>query len=279
MTDHSIVRDRWGRPYITQNGEPLRYKPGGKTPINAEGYTRISTLAGTLDDKGNLSDWLAARALMGVVKSEALFAQAAHLVSAHKDPWAVPEGKKPLKELVASAQALGGSEDASGLGTAFHGLCEVLDEGRNPQYVPRQLEPWIEARQAAIEEFDPVLIEPFVVNDELKSAGNPDRYLLHRPTGIVYAADDKTGSSEPDFPLKVTIQVAIASRSVLYDQTTGKRTPIKCDQSKGLLVHTPIRDVRPRSNLYWLDLNKGWEYAKLAVQVREARKLPKLTRK
>ncbi|WP_195167143.1 hypothetical protein [Mycobacteroides abscessus] len=223
-------------------------------------------------------DWSSARAMIGVVKSDSIHAQVAHLVSAHEDPWAVPAAKKPLKELVERARSLGGADDAAGAGTAFHGLAEVKDEGRDPEFVPKQLAPWLEARAVALEEFDPVLIEPFIVCDELKAAGNPDRYLLHKPTGIVYAADDKTGSSEPDFPLKVSIQVAIASRGVLYDQKTGKRTPIKCDQDKGLLIHTPIKDKRPRCNLYWLDLKAGWEYAKLAVAVREARKMPKLTR-
>lgn len=278
MTDYSIVRDFWGRPYVTQNGEELQYSPGRKTPVNAKAYTRISTLAGTLDDKSGLIDWSSARAMMGIVKSKALYAQLAHLVSAHEDPWAVPAAKKPLKELVERARSLGGADDASGMGTAFHGLCEVLDGGEKPQYTPRELGPWIAARQARLEDFDPVLIEPFIVNDGVEAAGNPDRYLLHKPTGTVYAADDKTGSSEPDFPLKVTIQVAIASRGVLYDQETGKRTPIKCDQSRGLLIHTPIREDEPRCELYWLDLDKGWELAQLSAKVRDARKISKLVK-
>jgi hypothetical protein len=56
----------------------------------------------------------------------------------------------------------------------------------------------------------------------------------------VYAADDKTGVDEPNYPLKPTVQVAIASRGSLYDQSTGKRTPIECDQERGIIIHTPI---------------------------------------
>lgn len=276
MTDYSIVRDYWGRPFISTDGGPLQFEPGRKTPVNAEAYTRISTLSGGLDDKGGLVDWAAAMAMIGVVKSKSIHAQVAHLASAHESPWYEPAAKKPLKELVQRAKDLGGASDAAGFGTAFHGLCEELDKGNPPAFVPDGLGPWIEARQAALSDFEPVLIEPFVINDSLKVAGNPDRYLRHKETGIMYAADDKTGTDEPAFPLKVTIQVAIASRSMLYDQQTGARTAIHCDQSRGILIHTPLRLGVPQCSLYWLDLEKGWELAQLSAQVRDSKKISKL---
>lgn len=277
MTDYSIVRDYWGRPYVSTDG-PLVFEQGRKGPVNGEAYTRISTMAGALDDKGGLVDWAAAMAMIGVVKSKSIYAQVSHLASAHESPWYVPAAKKPLKELVEKAKDLGGASDAAGLGTAFHGLAEELDKGHPPQFVPSELGPWIAARQAALEDFEPVLIEPFVVCDQLKVAGNPDRFLRHKHTGIVYAADDKTGTDEPKYPLKVTIQVAIASRSCLYDQPTGERTPIECDTSRGLLIHTPIRGEVPQCSLYWLDLDKGWELAQLASVVRDSKKIAKLER-
>lgn len=278
MTDYTIVRDYYGRPYVTTDGQPLRYEAGRKTPVNAQPYTRISTLAGALDDKTGLIDWTAAMAMLGVVKSKAIFAQVAHLASAFEQPWYAPAGKKPLKELVERAKALGGADDAAGFGTALHGIWEVIDRGGTPQYVPAELEPWIEARQQALADFEPVLIEPFVVNDQLAVAGNPDRFFRHRPTGILYASDDKTGTDEHRFPLKVTIQVAIASRSQLYDQKTGQRTPIDCDPLRGLLIHTPLRSEVPRCDLYWLDLRVGWELAQLAASVRDKRKIDKLVK-
>lgn len=255
------------------------FEPGRKTPVNAEPYTRISNLSGRLEDKGGLVDWAAAMAMAGTVKSKSIYAQVAHLVSAYESPWYSPAGKKQMKELVGQAKELGGASDAAGIGTAFHGLCEVMDKGQVPQFVPDDLRPWIEARQAALSEFEPVLVEPFVINDELKVAGNPDRFLRHKPTGIVYAADDKTGTDEHKYPNKVTIQVAIASRSVLYDQETGERTPIECDQLRGLLIHTPIRGGgEPRCDVYWLDLKKGWDLALLAARVRDENKLDKLVK-
>lgn len=277
MTDYSVFRDFYGRPYVSTDGGPLVFEPGRKGPVNAKAYTRISTLSGGLDDKGGLVDWAAAMAMLGVVKSKSIFAQVAHLASAHDAPW-YSTGKKPLKELVQKAKELGGADDAAGLGTAFHGLCEEVDKGNSPSFVPDGMQEWIDCRQAALEDFEPALIEPFVVNDLLGTAGNPDRYLRHKATGIMYAADDKTGSDEDKYPLKVTIQVAIASRSELYDQKTGVRTKIVCDQSRGILIHTPLRSGVPKTTLYWLDLDKGWELALLAAHVRDAKKVNKLER-
>lgn len=279
MTDYRIARDRWDRPYVSTDGQPLQFAPGQKTPINGEPYTRISTLAGALEDKSGLIDWSAARAMIGLVKNESLYAQVAHLASAFPDPWAVPEGKKPLKELVKRAQDIGGSNNASGLGTAFHGLTELLDgTGQLPEYIPTQLRPWIEEYARVMADFESVLVEPFVVNDSLKTAGSPDRYLRHKPTGTVYCADLKSGTDEPSYPMKVTVQVAIASRAVQYDQATGNRTPIECDPNWGIMIHTPIRSATPRCDLYWLDLSKGYDLAELGVRVREAKKVPKLKR-
>lgn len=206
----------------------------------------------------------------------AIYSQIAHLVSAFADPWKVPEGKKPLKELVRKAKELGGSEDASGAGTAAHGIWECIDKGITPEYIPRGLTAWTAARTNALKDFEPVLVEPFIINDELKVAGNPDRYIRHIPTGIVYAADDKTGTDEPTYPRKVQIQVAVAAHGSLYDQTTGLRTPIECDQARGILIHTPIQTDVPRCNLYWLNLTDGWADAQLAAQNRDRKNVAKL---
>jgi hypothetical protein len=276
LTDFSITRDYWDRPYVTQDGEPLKFVSGRKSPVNAQPYTRISTMAGTLDDKGGLLDYYAARAMLGIVKNDALYAKVSHLASAYKDAWKSDDGKKPLKDIVKKAMSAGGADNAADLGTAAHGIWECIDNGQEPEFTPPWLKPWTQARQAALEDFEPVLVEPFVVCDQIQTAGSPDRYLRHKPTGVVYAADDKTGDDEPKYPLKVTIQVAIASRAVLYDQRTGTRTPIDCDQSRGILIHTPINTAEPRSDLYWLDLTKGWELALLAYKVREERKVARL---
>lgn len=273
MTDYTVKRDRWGRPYITTDGGPLRYKKGRVSPTNAEGYTRVSTLAGALDDKSNLGDWLAANAMVGMVRDRSISAQVGSLASKHADPWNVPEGKTALKQLVERAKSTGGGDEAASLGTAFHEFTEVIDAGSWPEFAPPELLGWLHAYKEAMADYEVLDAEPFVVNDELKCAGSMDK-LLRMPDGRIVAADLKTGKHDPNYPGKVTLQVACYANSKKYDQESGARTPLHegIDLSTGLLIHAPIRSGKvPKVKVYELDLVKGMELARLAVAVREAR--------
>jgi hypothetical protein len=278
VTDTTVKRDRWDRPYVTTDGGPLRYAEGRKTPVNAVAYTRVSTLAGALDDKGGLLDWSAATAALGVVRDPALYAQIAHLASAHADPWNVPEAKRVLRPLVERAQQAAGAGEAAGMGTAFHGLTELVDTGNEPEYVPPQMVPWLDEYRGTMADWEILDTETFVVIDEVQAAGSMDRLLRHRATGRVVAADIKTGRQEPEYPMKCTIQVATYAHGQRYDQRTGARAPLHpdIDLARGLMIHVPIRAGRPRCVLYPLDLTAGWELAQLAVRVREARRMPRL---
>lgn len=278
MTDYTISRDFFDRPWVSQDGGPLRYEAGRKTPVNAVAYSRISKLAGVIDDSSNLKDWFAARVAIGLAQSKSLTARVAHLTDAYDDPWDSPEGKKPLKQLVQTAAERGGASEAADLGTAFHGYTESIDRGIAVKNVPVDFDPWLRAWYEAVKDWEPVLVEPFVINDELQVAGSPDRFLRHRDTGVIRCADIKTGTHEPNYPLKVTTQVAIGAHSWLYDQQSGARTAIECDQDVGLLIHVPIRSGEPRCHLYELDLRVGWSNAQLAAQVLKARKMAKLVK-
>jgi len=262
---------------VTTDGQPLKYETGRKTPINAVPYTRVSTLAGTLDDKSGLVDWAACNAAVGIVRDKALHAQVAHLASAHRDPWNSPEAKTPLKQIVEQAQKIGGGDHASGMGTAFHGLTEIIDAGSSPEFAPEELLPWLDVYQKALADWEVVLVEPFLVCDELQAAGSADRVLQHKVTGQIVVADIKTGDKEPQYPMKVTTQVAIYAHGVQYDQQTGRRIPICVDRLRGMLIHVPIRARKPRCDLYELDLATGWDIAQLSVKVRQYRRMKGLT--
>lgn len=278
MTDYTIKRDWQDRPWISTDGGPLRYEEGRKSPVNAVAYQRISTFAEILDDKKGLLDWAAANAAIGVVRDAAIYAQLAHLSSAHRDPWNVPEAKAALKPLVARAQQVAGGDDAAGMGTAFHGLAELIDRGAEPEFVPPPMIPWLSEYRTTMAEWEVLDTEVFVVVEDLQVAGSGDRLLRHRKTGRVVAADIKTGKSDPAYPLKVTVQVAAVAHGERYDQQTGTRTPLHpdIDLDHGLLIHAPIRHGEPRCVLYPLDLKVGWDLARLAADVRQARKMPKL---
>ncbi|MFC4124888.1 PD-(D/E)XK nuclease family protein [Nocardia rhizosphaerae] len=278
MTDYSIKRDFYGRPWVTTDGGPLRYEDGRKSPVNATPYTRVSTLAEALDDKSGLMLWQASNAAIGVVRDPSLYAQIAALASAHRDPWNVPEAKRELKPLVERAQQMAGAGEAAGLGTSFHSFADQVDAGKFPEFVPPPLIPWLEAYREATADWEVIDSEGFVVTDEVQAAGSYDRLLRHRRTGRIVVGDIKSGKSDPDYPLKVTIQTAVYAHGERYDQETGARAPLHpdIDLAHGVLIHVPIRSGKPRAALYPLDLTRGWELAKAAVMVREARRMPKL---
>ena len=273
MTDYTVSRDRFGRPYVSNDGGPLKYKKGRVSPINAEAYTRVSTLADALGDKSSLIPWSCANAMVGMVKDPSIAAQVGSLAAKYDNPWYVPEGKKAIQPIVKRAQEAGGGDRASSFGTSFHEFTEVIDEGRWPEYAPAELVPWLHAYRERMAEFECIDMELFVVNDELKTAGSFDR-LWRLPDGRVVVADLKSGRSDPQFPMKVGIQVATYANSVRYDQATGERSPLHedLDVTEGLLVHAPILGGgKPEVKVYPLDLVRGYELARLAVQVREAR--------
>lgn len=258
---------------MSNDGGPLKFVKGKATPVNAEGYTRVSTLAGALDDKSSLIDWASANAMVGMVKDPSISAQIGSLASKYDNPWYVPEGKKALKPLIKRAQEAGGSDRASGLGTSMHEFTEVIDEGRWPEYAPTELVPWLHAYKETLADFEPLGTELFVVNDELKTAGSFDR-VWRMPDGRVVVGDLKSGRSDSSYPLKVSLQVACYANSQQYNQVTGERSPIHpdLDLTTGLLIHAPILGGgKPEVKVYELDLVRGMELARLAVSVREAR--------
>lgn len=278
MTDDT-VRDQWGRPYVTAGGEPLRM--AGKRALNAKPYTRVTTIAGALDDKSGLIDWAACQAAVGAVRAQkdnrALWASMCNLVSSSSNPW--KSSKQQLKGIVAKLRDTAGAADAADLGTAFHGLTETLDRGGTVDYPVEEFEPWLAAYRDAMRDWEIVDAEVFTVCDELEAAGTPDRVLRHRHTGEQVIADVKTGENEPAFPSKVMTQCAIYAHSMAYDQATGRRRALDVSRERGLLIHVPIRsDSEPFAALYDLDLTLGWELAKTAVYVRQLkRKVGRLT--
>jgi hypothetical protein len=182
LTDYAIRRDYWDRPWVALKEEPLKYVDGRKSPVNAEAYTRISKLAGMLDDSQGLIDWVAAHAMLGLVKDEGLQARVTHLALAHKRPW-YSDGKKPLKELVGRAKDKGGrvmpptwAQPSTGCARgATGGMPPILCRG----VCSRGLRP--ETKRSKISSLSSSNRLSSTI--ELRAAGNPDRYLRHKPTG------------------------------------------------------------------------------------------------
>jgi len=277
VSDYSIKRGPWGKPWVTQNGEPLDWPEGERQPLNAELYDRPSDISGSLDTKENLSPYHQAKAVFGVVTEpppHSLIKQFRALASEFTDPWS--EAKAEVKDLLKLARTLGGEDFKSGSGAALHRYSCLIDKGIVPEYEMTDFEPWLDVYREAMKRFEVLAWEGFVVADEVKCAGSFDKLLLDRKTDEIMIGDLKTGKSDADFAMSPTVQVAIYAHGQYYDQETGKRTPIDPDLSltKGVLIHLPYNGGgEPECNIYPLDLERGWQLAKTSKDVTSARKM------
>jgi hypothetical protein len=257
MSELGIKRDRWGRPLI----EP----PGGGKP---EPYTRVSTLAKTLDDKTALAKWMCRQTAIGLSRRADLVSMVA----------ASPDSKTLVGDAVEQAMASAKSGEAANIGTTLHALSEAWDGGTyDPTFVSTELQADLAQYAKATAGLEMVHTEGFVVIDELLAAGSFDR-LARLPDGRLVVADIKTGQNEPQYPHGVTTQVAMYSRGTLYHPETGRGQSLQemgVDQTTGLLIHLPAGQATCR--LYLIDLEIGWALASVAARVRQMQKLKPLT--
>jgi hypothetical protein len=175
-----IQRDRWGRPLI----EP----PDGGKPV---AYTRVSTLAKSLDKQEALTKWKQRMTAIGVSQRPDLLA----LVQATRE-----DDRKTLDDACEQALAAARSGAAANTGTALHSFTERIDEGVPlEEIVASDL---IKADLAAYRErvagLRMLAAEVFVVQDDIKCAGTFDRLI--QIDGRAYVADIKTGQHEPNYP-------------------------------------------------------------------------------
>ena len=262
-------RDRWGRPLII----PLDVNTGQPDPeAKPVPFTRVSTMAKTLDDTSNLMAWKQRVTALGLAVRPDLMMRLHGIIATHDDPLNDYAAKGKLREVVTEADEAGGGSRASSTGTGYHELTEAFDRGRPlpaglPDEVQHRLNQYAEARMH-LKVLDK---EVFVVNDELQAAGSFDT-LVYCPDGMARIDDLKTGKDDPRYALKVCIQEAIYANSSRYDPETGERTPIHddLDVTRGILTHMPAK--ADGTHLYWLDLEHGWAAAQAAADVFRIRK-------
>ena len=253
----TIERDRFGRPLIT----PI---DGGK-PIP---YTRVSTLAKSLDDGSALANWKCKMTAIGLARRPDLVSKTL----------AVSDDKKEMGKIVTSAMEAAESDKAANIGTALHKFCEMIDAGELPANTPTEHLPDLHAYEVAMAPLTVVAAELFVVIDELQAAGSFDR-LVKLPDGRLVVADIKTGQSEPDYPHGVTQQVAMYAHGHIYDPARGRTARLAdlgVSQDVGLMIHLPAG--QGRCDLFLLDLRQGFALAQIAVAVRAAYKTKPATK-
>lgn len=266
-----IPRDRYGRPLVTPMG-------GGK-PV---AYTRATTVADTLDDRYNLELWKLRQVASGLAVRPDLVALSAAKASAlvHAvEQGAVEEeksAKKDLNKICSDAMDAAASGAAANLGTALHQFVDEINRGREPR-IPDTLRDDVEAYRSAMQDWEVLAAEQFLVLDEQQIAGTADVIMRHRESGIVRIGDLKSGRHAVTFgQTSIAMQLSIYSRGVIYHPETGDREPVNVDQDTAIVIHLPIGTGT--CTLHEIDIAAGWDAVQHALWVREWRKHKNLVR-
>jgi hypothetical protein len=270
-------------------------------------FTRTTTYIDVLDDKSNLEAWQMRMVLIGIDRDNGLLNDVGTLYAEQQAAEAAlrelgvdvddetkfdlkAAAKAPKDELNRRAQIAkkkAGAEDKADKGTELHSLSELRDQGLDlPKGITFEDVLDLDAYTRASEGFHIIHMEKLVVCDELRIGGTPDRvsewkgnHTLTAPDGTEYEPGDgrrlitdlKTGTVEYG-ALKMAMQLAIYSRSELYDPKTGLRSPLEnIDQKWGIIMNVPAGSGD--GALYWADLELGWEAVQIAGAVRRMRSM------
>jgi hypothetical protein len=256
-----VRRDRWGR-YVLPD------------PVTGEerAWTRATTIANTLSDPWGLVDWKMRMVAKGIATRDDLRALASALP--------LDTGKKQLNEVAQDAIEYAGGSSGRNMGNALHEWTAQSDRGEDPKVPP----PWdrdLEAYHAALElhgvRVAPNMVEQIVCIPDLGVAGTFDRIVVWHPK--TYIGDVKTAAKGLDYSwLEIAVQLALyANAEYLWDEVDECWNPMyPVDRTQGLVMHMPVGQAR--CDLFWVDLEIGWEAVTLAVDVREWRKRKDISR-
>jgi hypothetical protein len=245
-------KDRWGR-YLVQ-------QPEGKP----RGYTRVTTVAKTLDDTASLADWKVRMAITGLVQRPDLLAQASTSI----------DDRARLNKIANDCVEASGGYSRANLGTALHAITEQIDLGLKPAILPG-LQADIDAYIAGIAAYGIKMhdefIEVLLINDELEYAGTADR-IVTLMDGRLVIFDLKTGTDLSYSYGNIAVQLAMyANAEWMYNWKTGERQPMPdLDKTVGIICHLPAGDATV--NFHEVNLVAGWDAAKQSFATREWRK-------
>jgi hypothetical protein len=267
-----IRRDRWGRYLVLP--------PGSDKP---KGYTRVTTVAKTLDEGGGLAPWKASMAVCGTLMRPAIRAQWEALLAQYGDPWyAGTHVKKECRRLVEEAAAIGGANDRREIGTMMHTVTALHDLGREPGHLSAEVERDLAAYADGLAEAGitilPGLVEQTVVLDGIEVAGTFDRCAGVPDFHLPLIADLKCGADLSYSWQGIAVQLAAyANADAIYrqgispDGSDDVRLPMpEVDKENGLIMWLDAGSGK--LELFLVDLTAGWEAVQQSMWTRRWRK-------
>ena len=256
MSDQFLIeeapKDRWGR-YLVQ-------QPEGKP----RGYTRVTTIAKTLDDSSSLADWKVRMAITGLVQRPDLLAKASTSI----------DDRTALNKIANDCVEASGGYSRANLGTSLHKITEQIDLGLKPAILPglqADIDAYVAGIKSAGIKMHDEFIEVLLINDELEYAGTADR-IVTLMDGRLVIFDLKTGTDLSYSYGNIAVQLAMyANADWQYNWKTGERTAMpNLDKTVGIICHLPAGDAQV--DFYEVDLVAGWEAAQQSFITREWRK-------
>lgn len=248
-----VPRDRFTRPLIVP--------PYGGKPV---AYTRCTTYVGCLEDRYKLELYQQRQVAVGMsMRHDLVLAAAAHR-----------NDRDELDRIAKQASEAARSSAGATTGTALHRLAQDLDQGLPLADLPASAQTDLDAYAEATKRLRPLLVECFLVLDDIRVGGSADRVCEVDMPGYdkPVIADIKTGNIEYGMG-KIAMQLAVYAHGALYDPSTHERTPLpNVDLERALVIHLPAGSGT--CELVEVDIAAGWRaVTELAGRVRAWRKL------
>lgn len=242
-------RDRWGRYLILPEGSKKE-----------EGHTRATTVAAALESRYALERYGKRQVLLGAAARPDVITR----VQSCR-----PDDKHLLDQLVETCEGAAQNDAKANIGSALHADCEAVDLGQPSRLQPpydADVAAWQKACEQASITIIRDLVEVITVLPDWKVAGTVDRIV--ELGSYRYILDIKTGSVEYGW-CKNAVQLAVyAHGRTIYDPTTKTHQPMPdVEQDLALIAHLPAG--QGRCDLYWVDIQAGWDAFQHSMWARE----------
>lgn len=262
--EDKVRRDGKGRPYIKEID--ILGKLTGKEVT----YTRVTKYIDCVDDKSTLARWGERQLVKGLLgpRGNRFRAEASSMIA--------DDQKFNLNELIKKIKEAAGAEDQAAIGTAVHAITERYDLGMQLGEMDPLYDADLRAYIEATRHLKHHIIERLVVNDDLQTAGTPDRVTEYLPCEVcgrrLFIFDLKTGRVDNYTQNSHAMQLSIYAHSQIYHIDTGVREdPPDICPHKGIICSLPAGTGK--AELKWIDIMTGWNLVGVATAVRKARRI------
>lgn len=214
-----------------------------------------------------------------MLRAQSLGPEPAKLLPTEAGGWVTNPAYRPwvnsMNETTKAAAEAASAHAKATIGTSLHAIAERMDRGEDSLIVPDDYLPHLGSYAEATAGWEWLHIERFMVNDDLKIGGTPDRVarVPGHPRPVI--ADLKTGDVTYGVG-KMAMQLAVYAHCQIYDPD-GTRTPLPEDLDLDMGLIIALDALTGTCQILRIDIAAGWTAVQLARQVRAWRGYKGLT--